>query len=68
MFSTICTTSQAVGTGAPVMIRTHSPGPTGPFQSPPAATSATIDSVTGAAAMSAARMANPSIMARSNGG
>jgi len=66
--STITTASAPGGSGAPVRIRTASPGPTGGSGGDPAGMVPTTVKVTGAAATSAARTAKPSTAVLANGG
>src|SRR5690606_22985720 len=66
--STMTTASAPSGSGAPVKMRTASPGPSGRSAGCPAATSATTGSTTGAPAVSAARTAYPSIAVLAKGG
>ena len=65
------TASASVGSGAPVMMRTHWPAPMTPSNTSPAATSAMTSSSTGdsgdASASSDARTANPSMAEWANG-
>ena len=65
------TASAAVGSGAPVMMRTHAPSGISPSKVSPAATSAITSSSTGDSGLAdcnwAARMANPSMAAWANG-
>ena len=71
VYSTITTASAPAGTGAPVMISTASCDPTCNADSAaeaPARISPTTFSATGVFATSAARTANPSRVARRNGG
>ena len=68
VFSTMQTASAPSGNGAPVMIRTACPGPTVPSNRWPAATEPITWSRAGAAAVSAARRAYPSMDEFANGG